>query len=60
VLVALDPSPAGPDRLAGALRSGEPPVVVRVAENRVLLDLRTVLPDEERLLLDAVLAAARG
>jgi L-seryl-tRNA(Ser) seleniumtransferase len=58
--VALDASPAGPDRLAAALRSGSPPVVVRVAEDRVLLDLRTVLPDEEPLLLAALVAAARG
>jgi L-seryl-tRNA(Ser) seleniumtransferase len=60
VLVALDASPAGPDRLAAALRRGEPPVVVRVAEDRVLLDLRTVLPDEERLLLAALAAPGRG
>jgi L-seryl-tRNA(Ser) seleniumtransferase len=59
VVVALDPGAAGPDRLAAALRRGEPPVVVRVADDRVLVDLRTVLPGEEDLLLAALLVAAR-
>jgi L-seryl-tRNA(Ser) seleniumtransferase len=60
VAIALDPGPAGPDRLAEALRSGSPPVVVRVAEDRLLVDLRTVRPDEEEALLAAVAALARG
>ena len=58
VAVALDPGPAGPDRLAAALRAGRPPVVVRVAEDRVLVDLRTVRPDEEEALLAALAQAA--
>jgi L-seryl-tRNA(Ser) seleniumtransferase len=60
VTVALDPGAAGADALARALRTGSPPVVVRVAEDRILLDLRTVLPDEEPLLLAALGAAARA
>jgi L-seryl-tRNA(Ser) seleniumtransferase len=60
VAVALDPGPAGPDRLAAALRRGAPPVVARVAEDRLLVDLRTVRPDEEKDLLAALVAAARG
>ena len=59
VLVALDPGPRGADRLAEALRLGSPPVVARVADARVLVDLRTVGPDEEELLLSALAAAAR-
>jgi L-seryl-tRNA(Ser) seleniumtransferase len=47
----------GPDRLAAALRAGEPPVIVRVAEGRVVVDLRTVLTDEEPLLLKALVRA---
>jgi L-seryl-tRNA(Ser) seleniumtransferase len=42
-----------PERLAALLRTGEPPVVARVAGGRLLLDLRTV--DEAQL---APLAAA--
>ena len=59
VAIALDPGPAGPDRLAAALRAGSPPVVVRVAQDRVLVDLRTVRPDEEETLLAALAQAAR-
>jgi hypothetical protein len=34
-------------------------VVARVAEGRVLVDLRTIHPDEDELLLAALVAAAR-
>ena len=60
VAVALDPGPVGPDRMAAALRRGSPPVIVRVSEDRLLVDLRTVRPDEEAALLAALLAGARG
>jgi len=59
-LLALRHPSAGPDRLAAALRAGEPPVIVRVAEERVLVDLRTVDPADERALLAALRAAAEG
>ena len=57
-LLALTHSSAGPDRLAAALRAGEPPVIVRVAEDRVLVDLRTVEPADEPALLLALRSAA--
>ena len=60
VAVALDPGPVGPDRFAAELRRGAPPVVVRVAEDRILVDLRTVSPDEEEGLLSALAEAARA
>jgi L-seryl-tRNA(Ser) seleniumtransferase len=59
VAVALDPGAAGPDAFAAALRAASPPVVVRVAEDRLLVDLRTVRPDEEEALLEALASAAR-
>jgi L-seryl-tRNA(Ser) seleniumtransferase len=59
VLVALDPGSRGADRLAEALRLGGTPVVARVADARVLVDLRTVRAEEEELLLSALAAAAR-
>jgi L-seryl-tRNA(Ser) seleniumtransferase len=58
-LIALDAGARGADRMARALREGTPPVVARVAEGRVLVDLRTILPDEDELLLSALVAAAR-
>jgi len=39
--VALDP-PQGPDAAAAVLRAGDPPVIGRIAEGRLLLDLLTV------------------
>ncbi|HSG86464.1 MAG TPA: L-seryl-tRNA(Sec) selenium transferase [Candidatus Limnocylindrales bacterium] len=52
---------AGPsaDRLAGALRVGDPAVVGRVADDAVLLDLRTVSPDEDEALAAALQSALR-
>jgi L-seryl-tRNA(Ser) seleniumtransferase len=41
------------DELAARLRASEPPIIARVDEGRVLLDLRTVFPEQ-----DAVIAAA--
>jgi len=38
------------------LRANDPPVIARVAENRLLLDLRTVLPEEEAELATALQA----
>jgi len=37
-----------------ALRANNPPVIARVERDRVLLDLRTVLPEEEELLVYAL------
>jgi L-seryl-tRNA(Ser) seleniumtransferase len=43
--------------LEARLRAGDPPVIARIAEDRLLLDLRTVAPEEEDLLLSTLLAA---
>jgi len=59
VAIALAAGARGADALALELRRGSPPVVVRVADGRVLVDLRSVRPDEEAELLAALLAAAR-
>jgi L-seryl-tRNA(Ser) seleniumtransferase len=39
------------------LRSGAPPIIGRVREGRLLLDLRTVLPDEESTLAERLAEA---
>jgi L-seryl-tRNA(Ser) seleniumtransferase len=46
-----------PDRLAARLRRGDPPVVGRIAEGRVLLDMRSVLPEQDEALRRALRAA---
>jgi L-seryl-tRNA(Ser) seleniumtransferase len=48
---------ADPDRLAAALRAGDPPISARIEADRLMLDPRTVLPEEERELLRVVTAA---
>jgi L-seryl-tRNA(Ser) seleniumtransferase len=48
---------AAPDALAAALRHGDPPVVGRIAEGQLLLDLRTVPPRMDEVVLRAVQAA---
>jgi L-seryl-tRNA(Ser) seleniumtransferase len=47
-----------PEELARPLRLGEPPVVGRVLRGRLLLDLRTVTPDQDDTLAAALLAVS--
>jgi L-seryl-tRNA(Ser) seleniumtransferase len=46
-----------PDALAARLRAADPPVVVRIEDDRLLLDPRTVLPQQDAALIKAVRAA---
>lgn len=55
VAVALAPDDA--DGLARQLRGGDPPVVGRIADGRLLLDLRTVLEEQSEALVGAVMRA---
>ncbi|MGH9658230.1 MAG: L-seryl-tRNA(Sec) selenium transferase [Bryobacteraceae bacterium] len=56
-LIAVEGNAAAIER---RLRAGEPAVVARIEEERVVLDLRTVFPEEEEALGVAVRAAAGG
>jgi L-seryl-tRNA(Ser) seleniumtransferase len=47
----------GSDALAAKLRHGNPPVIGRIEEQRVLLDLRSVLPEQDPELERAVQSA---
>jgi L-seryl-tRNA(Ser) seleniumtransferase len=51
-LIALTHQRLSVDALESLLRRSTPPVIARIAEDKVLLDLRTVLEDEEALLLE--------
>jgi L-seryl-tRNA(Ser) seleniumtransferase len=54
-LLRLRPSGAGgAEALAARLRRTDPPVVGRIEDDRLLLDPRTVLPDEDAALLAAL------
>jgi hypothetical protein len=48
------------ERLAARLRAGTPPVIARLERERLLLDPRTVLPEDDELLLAAMRAALAG
>jgi L-seryl-tRNA(Ser) seleniumtransferase len=49
--------PAGPDDLMARLRVAEPPVIGRIVNDQVLLDVRTILPDEDETLVSALAAS---
>lgn len=51
-LIALTHETLSADALESLLRRSTPPVIARIAEDKVLLDLRTVMEDEEALLLE--------
>jgi L-seryl-tRNA(Ser) seleniumtransferase len=55
-LVALDV--ASPDTVAARLRAGEPPVISRIEDGRLVFDTRTVLPEQEPILWSLIAAAA--
>jgi L-seryl-tRNA(Ser) seleniumtransferase len=44
--------------LAARLRAADPPVIARVAEGRLLLDLRTVFPEQDKALSQALFQVA--
>jgi L-seryl-tRNA(Ser) seleniumtransferase len=44
------------EKLAERLRDNDPPIIARVAGSRVLLDARTIFPEQ----VDTVVAALRG
>jgi L-seryl-tRNA(Ser) seleniumtransferase len=41
-----------PNRVARRLRDLEPPVIARIEEDKLLLDPRTVLPDQDLLVME--------
>jgi L-seryl-tRNA(Ser) seleniumtransferase len=55
-LVALELE--SPDAVSARLRAGEPPVIARIEDGRLVLDPRTVLPEQEASLLRLVAESA--
>jgi L-seryl-tRNA(Ser) seleniumtransferase len=58
--VAIRPATMTGERLAAALRTGAPSVVARVKDDRLLLDLRSVLPRQDSQLIAALEALGRA
>jgi L-seryl-tRNA(Ser) seleniumtransferase len=59
-LVELRTDTLTADNLVERLREAEPPVIARIANDRVVLDPRTVLPGQEEAVVRAVAGAIDG
>jgi L-seryl-tRNA(Ser) seleniumtransferase len=53
-LIALSHADLSADALSACLRSNDPPIIARVEEGRVLIDLRTVFPGQDANLVTAL------
>lgn len=53
-LLALSCSDCSADELASRLRAADPPIIARVEDGRVLLDLRTVFAEQDGLIVTAL------
>jgi L-seryl-tRNA(Ser) seleniumtransferase len=53
-LLAITSIDFSADKLAEQLRKSDPPIISRVQENRVLLDLRTVFPEQDKFIAQAL------
>jgi L-seryl-tRNA(Ser) seleniumtransferase len=56
--VAVGATPAQARDLDAALRTGDPPIIGRLVDDRLVLDCRTVLPAQVPALVDALVRAA--
>jgi L-seryl-tRNA(Ser) seleniumtransferase len=54
-LLALSCDGWSADQLAAQLRQGEPPIIARIEEGRVTLDLRTVFPEQDDSVAQAII-----
>jgi L-seryl-tRNA(Ser) seleniumtransferase len=54
-LLALSCEGLSADELSAHLRASEPPIIARVDEGRVLLDLRTVFPEQDSAVVAALM-----
>jgi len=53
-LVAVSRAGLSADALEARLRTGRPPIIARIVDDRVVLDLRTVAPDEDDTIVNAL------
>ncbi len=55
-LLAVTSTGLSADEMSARLRTSQPPVIARVEEGRVLLDLRTVFPEQDEKVIAAIRA----
>jgi L-seryl-tRNA(Ser) seleniumtransferase len=58
--VAVEVEGLSAEELHERLRTGEPPVVGRIEEDRFLLEVRTIFPEEFPLVVEAVKRVVEG
>jgi L-seryl-tRNA(Ser) seleniumtransferase len=59
-VIAVEPVAQSANKVVAALRQGHFPVIARIVEDRVLMDLRTVEPNDDDLLVKIVIEAFRS
>jgi L-seryl-tRNA(Ser) seleniumtransferase len=59
-LLAISHKNLSAQELAARLRANRPPIIARIEEGRVLLDLRSIFPQHENVISDALLTIAKG
>ncbi len=57
-LIAIDAAGLSPNALEARLRAQDPPVIARIQDDRVVIDLRTVPAEDDAALADAIRAAS--
>ena len=57
-LIALKHSKFSPDELAMRFRQHHPPIIARISDEQLLIDLRTVLKSDENTILEAIRSVA--
>ncbi|MBN2645501.1 MAG: L-seryl-tRNA(Sec) selenium transferase [Desulfuromonadaceae bacterium] len=55
--IAIEPHQLSVDNLSYLLRTGDPALVLRIQDNRLILNLRTVFPSQEQPLIEALRTA---
>jgi len=58
VVVAVEPNSVDVEAVAKSLRMGDPPVIGRIQGDRLLLDMRTVFPEQVEIIAKALREAA--
>ena len=59
-LIAITSTESSANQLAARLRASNPPLIARVEDDRVLLDLRTVFPEQDEQVVQALRAATQA
>jgi L-seryl-tRNA(Ser) seleniumtransferase len=59
-LVAIECNQPRPNVIESRLRSQDPAIIIRLEEDKVLLDLRTVFPNQENILIEGVIKSLKS